>query len=96
MAANLFRIEMTDATLNRLKDEGRIGQKIAENVHQHVGRQVRKMVKEATGQKTEDIPVERRLPDIHKQLKLGRKEMEKVDASKKATKKHKKEALKSP
>jgi len=90
MAANLFRIEMTEATLKRLKDEGRIGQKIAENAHQHVGRQVRKMVKEATGQNPEDLPVKRRLPDIHRQLKIGHKEMKKVDAPKKVTKKTKK------
>jgi len=82
MAANLFRIEMAEATLKRLEEEGRIGQKIAENAHQHVGRQVRKMVKEATGKNPEDLPVERRLPDIHRQLKLGHKEMKKIDGKK--------------
>ena len=76
MAANLFRIEMTKA---RLEKDNIIGQTKAEAVHQDVGHKVRLMVKESTGKNPEDLPVERRLPDIHKQLKIGHKEMKKID-----------------
>lgn len=92
MAANLFRIEMTKA---RLEKEGMVGQGGAEHIHKHVGSQVRKMVKESTGKNPEDLPVKRRLADVEKQLKLGHKEMKKVDSpplpptSKKGTKRSK-------
>ena len=88
MAANLFRIEMTKARLER---EGYVGQGKAEGIHQHVGKQVRNMVKESTGKNPEDLPVKRRLADVEKQLKLGHKEMKKVDTPKKATKRIKSE-----
>ena len=87
MAANLFRIEMTKARLER---EGNIGQGQAEQIHHSIGAKVRTIVREETGKNPEDLPVERRLPDIQKQLKLGHKEMKKVDAPKKPTKKSKK------
>ena len=76
MAANLFRIEMTKAQLER---QGKIGQEKSEQVHRHVGQRVRDMVKESTGTNPEDLPVERRLTDINKQLKIGHKEMVKID-----------------
>jgi DNA-damage-inducible protein D len=68
MAANLFRIEMTKA---RLEKDGVVGQSGAEAIHKHVGSQVRKMVIESTGKKPEDLPVKRQLSDITKQLKIG-------------------------
>lgn len=76
MAANLFRIEMTNARLQR---SGNIGQKKSEDVHRDVGSKVRKMVKESTGVNPEDLPVERKLPQVAKQLKIGHKEMKKID-----------------
>jgi len=76
MAANLFRIEMTKARLER---SGVIGQRAAEEIHHDVGRKVRNMVKESTGKNPEDLPVARRLPDINKQLKLGHRQMRKID-----------------
>lgn len=79
MAANLFRIEMTEANLQKLEAEGKIGQKVAEQAHQRVGASVRQMVKESTGKNPEELPVERRLPEVRKQLKVGHREMKKID-----------------
>ncbi|GHT26618.1 DNA damage-inducible protein D [Planctomycetales bacterium] len=75
MAANLFRIEMTKA---KLELSGNVGQSKAEAIHKGIGREVRDMVKRSTGKNPEDLPVERLLPDIEKQLKLGHKEMKKM------------------
>ena len=76
MAANLFRIETTKY---QLEQQGKIGQKRAEDVHRKVGAVVRKSIQETTGINPEDLPVERRLTDINKQLKVGHKEMKKMD-----------------
>ncbi len=93
MAANLFRIEMTKAKLERV---GNVGQQQAEAVHRDVGSDVREMVRKNTGVNPEDLPVERQLSDITKQLKIGHKEMKKIDGSnpmgKKAVKKPSKKA----
>ena len=86
MAANLFRIEMTKARLER---SGQIGQSKAEAVHRDVGGKVRAMVNESTGKNPEDLPVERKLPEVVKQLKLGHKEMKKIDVEKPAPKRKK-------
>lgn len=83
MIANLFRLSMTRA---RLEKDGVAGQTHAEAVHKEVGGKVRAMVKESTGKNPEDLPVERRLPDIAKQLKIGHKEMKKIDGGKSAPK----------
>jgi len=90
MAANLFRIEMTKA---RLEKDGVVGQDGAERIHRHVGSKVREIVKESTGMNPEDLPVERRLPEVAKQLKLGHKQMTKLNGehpTKKAVKQPKK------
>jgi len=76
MAANLFRIEVTKM---QLEQKGRLGQEGAEAVHRKVGTEVRKSVQKMTGMNPEDLPVERRLTDINKQLKIGHKEMKKID-----------------
>jgi DNA-damage-inducible protein D len=78
MAANLFRIEMTKARLER---DGIVGQAGAEAIHQRVGSQVRSMVKDSTGKYPEELPVQRRLPDVVKQLKIGHKGNEKSGCS---------------
>ena len=90
MAANLFRITMTKA---RLEKDGMVGQAGAERIHRHVGSQVRQMVQEHTGQYPEDLPVERRLPDVAKELKIGQRKMKAIDGeqpTKKAVKRTKK------
>ena len=77
LAANLFRIEMTEA---RIKSHNIHGQENLEDAHHTVGRAVRKMVQEQTKKNPEDLPVERRLPDLHKQLKIGQKKMKELDS----------------
>jgi len=77
MAANLFRITMTE---ERIKNQNIYGQKNLEFAHETVGRAVRKMVHEQTGKNPENLPVERRLPDLHKQLKIGQRKMKKIDS----------------
>jgi len=90
MAANLFRITMTE---ERIKSQNIRGQKNLETAHEIVGRGVRKMVQEQTQKNPEDLPVERRLPDLHGQLKIGHRKMKAIDSkkqTKKATKRSKK------
>ncbi|MDR1924186.1 MAG: hypothetical protein LBQ66_07420 [Planctomycetaceae bacterium] len=81
MAANLFRIEMTESRLKELEKQGISGQNAAERAHREVGNDVRQVVKKNTGKNPEDLPIERRLPDIQKQLKIGHKEMRKIDGN---------------
>ena len=76
MAANLFRITMTE---ERIKSQNIRGQENLEYAHHTVGRGVRDMVQAQTGKTPENLPVERRLPDIHTQLKIGQKKMKKID-----------------
>ncbi len=84
MAANLFRITVTE---ERIKTQEIRGQKNLEATHKSVGQGVRRMVLEQTGKNPEDLPVERRLPDVVKQLKIGNKEMGKIDGDPPAKKK---------
>ncbi len=72
LAANLFRITLTE---EKLKTIPKSGQKVAEKVHNSVGKQVRKMVIDNTGQTPEDLPKERRLGEAKKQLKQASKKL---------------------
>jgi DNA-damage-inducible protein D len=72
LAANLFRIEMTR---EKIKNEGIHGQEKLESTHRRVGKKVRDMVKESTGNYPEDLPVERRLPEVRGQIKKDYKKM---------------------
>lgn len=74
LAANLFRIAMTEEKLKKLQ----INQEFAANtVHKQVGADVRKMVVENTGLNPEDLPIERRLGDVSKELKRTNKQLNK-------------------
>ncbi len=72
LAANLFRITLTE---ERLKNSSSSSEKTAMNIHKQVGGQVRKMVKDNTGQNPEDLKVERRLGDVKKELKKATKKL---------------------
>jgi DNA-damage-inducible protein D len=72
LAANLFRIALTE---ERLKTQGIQGEANAQNVHRSVGKQIRKMVQDNTGQDPENLPVERRLGDVKKELKKATKKL---------------------
>ena len=75
LAANFFRITLTE---EQLKLRGRIGQRRSENVHKEVGAQVRGLVKKNTGKFPEELPLERRLGDVKKELKRAHKSLNKA------------------
>lgn len=85
LAANLFRITQTE---ERIKHKKIHGQRMLEQTHYDVGREVRKMVVKNTGKTPESLPQERQLPELKKELKTGSRQMAKIDKpNKKDTKK---------
>lgn len=72
LAANLFRITLTE---ERLKNSASSSETTAKNIHNTVGKQVRKMVKDNTGQFPEDLQTERRLGEVKKELKKATKKL---------------------
>jgi DNA-damage-inducible protein D len=80
LAANLFRITMTE---ERIKSKGIKGQKNLEQTHYQVGNEIRDIVKESTGVTPENLPTEKLLPEVKKNLKIGYKKMISEDKPKK-------------
>ncbi|WP_142601927.1 BRO family protein [Solitalea koreensis] len=76
LAANLFRITQTE---ERIKNFNISGQVNLEQTHYNVGSEVRKIVIQNTGKSPESLPVERKLPEVQKELKKGAKLMAKED-----------------
>ena len=76
LAANLFRVTQTEENIKR---HGVIGQRDLEKTHYEIGREVRRIVEKNTGMAPENLPQERRLPDVKKDLKLGYRKMKKED-----------------
>lgn len=76
LAANLFRITQTE---ERIKSQNIEGQNALEHTHYNVGKEVRDMVMRNTGKAPENLPQEKRLPDVKKELKKGFREMKKID-----------------
>jgi DNA-damage-inducible protein D len=76
LAANLFRITQTE---ERIKSRQIKGQMNLEQTHYEVGKEIRKIVKENTGVVPEELPMEKQLPEVKKNLKLGYKKMLKED-----------------
>lgn len=74
LAANLFRVTMTE---ERIKREEVIGQTLLENTHFEVGREVRDLVQRQTGINPEQLPQEKALPTIKKELKTSYKHIKK-------------------
>lgn len=70
LAANLFRITLTE---ERLKNAPEIGERAAMDVHKSVGKQVRKMVVDNTGTTPENLKPEKRLNEVKKELKKAGK-----------------------
>jgi len=66
LSANLFRITMTE---EYIKTQDIRGQDRLENAHYEVGRKVRKTVREITGKNPEQLPIEKRIPEVQKELK---------------------------
>lgn len=76
LAANLFRVTMAE---ERIKSRDIKGQTQLEQTHFDVGREVRDMVKRSAGTTPENLPQEKALPKVKKELKLGYREMIKLD-----------------
>lgn len=76
LAANLFRVTQTE---EHIKNKGVKGQAALEQTHYSVGRKVREIVKDNTGKSPENLPQERALPEIKKELKSGYRQMKKLD-----------------
>jgi DNA-damage-inducible protein D len=74
LAANLFRITLTE---DRLKMTNVKGENNACLVHRSVGKGVRDMVRDNTGMYPEDLPVERKLGEVQRQLKKANKQLNK-------------------
>ncbi|MEJ8604620.1 damage-inducible protein [Riemerella anatipestifer] len=80
LAANLFRVTQTE---ERIKSKGIQGQHNLEATHYEVGKEVREIIKKNVGKNPENLPQEKQLPDVRKELKAGYKKMLKEDKQKK-------------
>lgn len=80
LAANLFRITQTE---ERIKTRNVTGQTNLENTHFAVGREVRDIVQKNTGRSPEEFEIEKKIPQIKKELKQGYNKMLKADNKKK-------------
>lgn len=80
LAANLFRITQTDEKI--IKDNIK-GDRAASNTHFMVGGKVRQTIKEIGGETPENLPVEKHIKEVRKELKqLDRTEVKKLKGSK--------------
>ncbi|MBE2255454.1 MAG: damage-inducible protein [Ignavibacteria bacterium] len=80
LAANLFRITQTE---EKIRNENLKGQEKLEKAHYSVGKQVRDIVIKNTGKTPENLPQEKKLPELRSDIKRGYKNMLKADKSKK-------------
>lgn len=72
LSANAFRIALTEEKL-KARPVNRAYQ--ANQVHQQVGAEIRRVVRNNTGMFPEQLPVERKLNDVHKELKKANKKL---------------------
>lgn len=79
LAANLFRITQTE---EKIKNFSVKGQHNLEATHYSVGKEVRQMIIKNTGKAPEQLPLDKQLPEVHKELKKGYKKMLKEDKRK--------------
>lgn len=79
LAANLFRVTQTEA---RITTQNIKGQTALENAHYLVGKEVRKIIVRNAGRNPENMPQEKELPNIKKELKQGYKKMNEENKSK--------------
>ncbi len=80
LAANLFRVTQTE---ERIKNKNVKGQKALEDTHFQVGKEVRDIIIKNTGKLPENLPQEKQLPEVKKELKQGYRKMNKEDKKKK-------------
>lgn len=79
LAANIFRVAMTD---EKIKNENIKGQKDLEQAHKKVGRDIREQVQKLTGKKPEELPTLEPINNIKKGLKKINRAMIKEDKNK--------------
>lgn len=79
LAANLFRITQTE---ERIKNKEIKGQANLENTHYNVGKDVRNMVLTNAGKSPENLPQEKLLSEVKKEIKQGHRKMIKEDNTK--------------
>jgi DNA-damage-inducible protein D len=84
LAANLFRITQTE---ERIKNRGVKGQGGLEQTHYQVGQEVRNIVKKNVGKTPENLPQEKQLPEVKKELKQSYRKMKNEDKPQKPKKK---------
>lgn len=72
LAANLFRVTQTE---ERIKNKGIQGQANLEQSHYQVGKEVREIIKKNVGEVPENLPNEKQLSEVKKELKQGHKKM---------------------
>jgi len=78
LAANLFRVTQTE---ERIKNKKITGQSNLEKTHYQVGREVREIIQKNVGKNPENLPIERQLSEVKKELKNGHKKMVKEEKS---------------
>ncbi|MCW3084384.1 MAG: damage-inducible protein [Bacteroidetes bacterium] len=76
LAANLFRITLTEENLKNAKV---VNEKHASSIHNQVGKDVRAMVIKNTGVAPENLKTEKKINEAAKQLKKVNKEMNRID-----------------
>jgi DNA-damage-inducible protein D len=77
LAANLFRVTQTE---EKLKQDGVKTQEQANRTHRDIGEQIRRMVIKNTGKLPEQLPVEKMLPEVKKELKRAKAALENIDS----------------
>jgi DNA-damage-inducible protein D len=79
LAANLFRVTQTE---ERIKNKKVTGQLNLEQTHFQVGKEVREIIQKNVGKNPENLPVEKQLSDVKKELKDGHRKMLKEETTK--------------
>ena len=77
LAANLFRITQTEEKIRR---ENIAGQRNLETAHKSVGRRVRKAMIDISNTKPEDLPLEPRIGEAKKAIKLAHRKLKRISS----------------
>ncbi len=80
LAANLFRLTQTEELIKNKKVQGQAN---LEQTHFQVGKEVRDIIKQNVGKLPENLPQEKQLPEVKKELKKGYRKMKSEDSKKK-------------
>jgi DNA-damage-inducible protein D len=78
LAANLFRITQTEATI---ESQAVHGQRALETTAERVGKTVRQAMHEISGTRPEDLPIESDIRHVKRGLKQSQKTLQKLDSA---------------